>query len=30
MASNLVLSDIANIYEEMLRDVLASRKSRRS
>ena len=30
MASNLVLSDIVNIYEEMLRDVLASRRSRRS
>lgn len=30
MASNLVLSDIVNIYEEMLRDVIESRKSRRS
>jgi len=30
MASNLVLSDIVNIYEEMLRDVLESRRSRGS
>jgi hypothetical protein len=30
IASTLVLSDIVNIYEEMLRDVLASRTVRRS
>ena len=30
MASNLVLSDIANIYEELLRGVLESRRSRGS